>query len=86
MVRQNYLFTADTVFKCSMVLYSHSHRHSVFGGHGFSYAMRHALCDFSFALVGGAMPAIGSLEDVEDRELGRMRSQMRRGGLLNVAV
>jgi len=27
--------------------------------------MRHALCDFSFALVGGAMPAIGSLEDVE---------------------
>jgi hypothetical protein len=68
-----------------MVLYSHSHQHSVFGGHGFSYAMRHAcppkplegrslgaggwrrqaLCDFSFALVGGAMPAIGSLEDVE---------------------
>jgi hypothetical protein len=27
--------------------------------------MRHALCDFSFALVGGAMPAIASLEDLK---------------------
>jgi len=36
-----------------------------FGGHGFSSAMRHALCDFSSALVGGAMPAIASLEDLK---------------------
>jgi hypothetical protein len=27
--------------------------------------MRHALCDFSCALVGGAMPAIASLEDLK---------------------
>jgi hypothetical protein len=27
--------------------------------------MRHALCDFSFALVGGAMPAIAFLEDLK---------------------